>query len=64
LPRIKETTYLNAIERKIAMALCHAVTAMQQTLGKAIFALVFADSTPAGDTEVIVQEVTMAIMTK
>jgi hypothetical protein len=61
---IQEKTYLDAMERRIMMTLCHAITAMQQTPRKAVFALVFANSAPARDTEITAQEVAMAIMTK
>jgi hypothetical protein len=52
------------MERKFVMTLCHAITAMHQRPRKAIFALVFANSALAGVTEIMTQEVAMAIMMK
>jgi hypothetical protein len=46
------------------MTLYHAVRAIQQTPREAIFAFVSANCTPAGDTVIMAQEVSMAIMTK
>jgi hypothetical protein len=57
-------TYLDAMEGMIAMGLYHTAAATQQAPHRAIFALVFGFELPAGDTDILANGVTMAIMTK